>query len=426
MNTTEIEKNRVLLVGVLTSTQAIDPSYDIEYDLLELSNLCESCNMEVIDKITQNLDEINSKSYVGKGKLEEIKMMINSYDINTIVCNDELSPAQIENLEKELEVTIFDRTYVILKIFKSRAKTKEAIVQVEIASLKYMLPRLTGMRKGLSRQSGGKNKGKGETQLELDRRRIEARISFLNNELKELTKERQFQREKRKKNNMLIVSLVGYTNSGKSSTMNAILTKYAKDRVLEKSVFEKDMLFATLETSTRFVKLNSNLEFLLTDTVGFINKLPHTLIEAFKSTLEEIKEADLIVHVVDASNAHYNEQVETTNHVLNEIGAKDIPVLYAFNKMDKLTDYFYVPSNYECAVRYSAKNDIDELVKSIEVNLFKDYKLATFVFPYDKGNLVSLINEKSKIVNTKYKENIIVEAYVSEYLYNYLQEYLMK
>ena len=359
----EIEREKAILLGVVFSNENVDINEDLE----ELSNLCEACGIETVEKVCQNLHEINPKTYIGSGKIEEIRMIKDSYDADLVVCNDELSPSQIENLENALKIKVIDRTYVILEIFKRRAKTKEALLQVEIASLKYFLPRLKGLREGLSRQGGGKNRGKGEKQIELDRRQIEKRITFLNNELKELVKNRQNQRDRRKKNNMKSVALVGYTNSGKSTTLNAILEKYSNTYQEDKLVFEKDMLFATLETSTRLIKLDNNLEFLLTDTVGFINKLPHSLVEAFKSTLEEIKEADLIVEVIDASSANYQMNIEVTNSVLKEIGADNIPILYAFNKIDKLDSYFFIDSIYENALRYSAKtkDSLDELCKKI-------------------------------------------------------------
>ncbi len=413
------KKNRVLIVAVCKDNNP--ENYDFEYDLKELENLVNACDMEVVDRVTQNLSIFNPKTYVGSGKIEEIRMIKDSLDVDTIVTNDELSPVQIESLEKSLEVTVFDRTYIILEIFRRRANTKEAKLQVEIASLKYMLPRLVGLRKGLSRQGSGKNKGQGEKQLELDRRLIESRISFLYKELKELTEERKFQRIKRKRNNMLIASLVGYTNSGKSSTLNAIV------RNQDKQVFEKDMLFATLETSTRHVKLDNNLEFLLTDTVGFVNKLPHTLVEAFKSTLEEINESDLIIHVIDSSNDHYPEQIKITNEVINEIGANNIPVLYAFNKIDKVEGYFYVPNQYDPAIKYSAKDErINDLINKVEEMLFSSFHNVTFKIPYDKSNLLNTINNSSKVLSTKYEDYIYIDAYVSDYLFNYLNEYIVK
>ena len=420
----EIEREKAILLGVVFSNENVDINEDLE----ELSNLCEACGIETVEKVCQNLHEINPKTYIGSGKIEEIRMIKDSYDADLVVCNDELSPSQIENLENALKIKVIDRTYVILEIFKRRAKTKEALLQVEIASLKYFLPRLKGLREGLSRQGGGKNRGKGEKQIELDRRQIEKRISFLNNELKELVKNRQNQRDRRKKNNMKSVALVGYTNSGKSTTLNAILEKYSNTYQEDKLVFEKDMLFATLETSTRLIKLDNNLEFLLTDTVGFINKLPHSLVEAFKSTLEEIKEANLIVEVIDASSSNYQMNIEVTNSVLKEIGADNIPILYAFNKIDKLDSYFFIDSIYENALRYSAKtkDSLDELCKKIEEMLFNGYHQVSLVFDYDESKLLSMVNENAKVLSIKYEDKIKVEALVSDYLYNYLNKHIVK
>ncbi|MBP5408287.1 MAG: GTPase HflX [Bacilli bacterium] len=421
------ERNKVIIVSVFETNKKQDES-DYLDDIKELENLVLSCEMDVLDKISQNLTEINPKTYVGSGKIEEIRMMVDSLEADTIVCNDELSPAQIENLEDLLKIRVLDRTYIILEIFRRRAKTKEAKIQVEIASLKYFLPRLAGLRTGLSRQGGGssaRNKGKGEKQIDLDRRQIEARIYQLKQELSQIIKTRVLQREKRNKNNMLSVCLVGYTNSGKSSTLNEILKHFSKNYSQDKQVFEKDLLFATLDTSTRLVKLDNNLEFLLTDTVGFINKLPHMLVESFKSTLEEIKEADLVIHVVDSSNKNYKMQIETTKKVLKEIEADNIEVLYAFNKQDLLDSYFFVDSEYENAVRYSAKTGegLNDLIEEIQKLLFKNYHNATYKIPYDKQNLVSLINEKAKVIKTTYEDYIYIQCFVSDYLYNYLKEY---
>ena len=291
-----------IIVGVNTSKD----EKSFKNEMKELSSLCEACNIEIVEEVTQNLTEQNIKTYIGKGKIEELKIAISATDADVIICNDELTPSQISTLQNILDVLVFDRTYVILEIFKRRAKTKEALLQVDIASLRYMLPRLSGLRSGFSRQRGAggmaHGKGKGETQLEIDRRNIGSRISLLKQELDQLTNNRKVQRVQRKKNNFKTVCLVGYTNSGKSTTLNTLLS-YSKD--VKKEVFEKDMLFATLETSTRKIKLENNRQFLVTDTVGFVSKLPHELVEAFKSTLEEIKECDLILHVVDSSNEHF-------------------------------------------------------------------------------------------------------------------------
>src|SRR5690606_5364432 len=302
-------------------------------------NIAEACNVEVAGEIDQNLERINPSHYVGKGKVEEIKAFYEEADANLVIFNDELSPSQIRNLEADLECKVIDRTVLILDIFAQRAKTREAQLQVEIAHMKYMLPRLVGMRESLGRQSGGvgtKNRGAGETRLELDRRRIEEKITVLSKELEELVAHRQTQRKQRKKKELPVVSLVGYTNAGKSTIMNALMERY--NPAQEKLVFEKDMLFATLETSVRNIPLPDNKAFLLTDTVGFVSKLPHHLVKAFRSTLEEVAEADLLIHVVDFSNPEYERLIKITNETLKDIGITDLPVIYAYNKSD-LTDY---------------------------------------------------------------------------------------
>ena len=398
-------------------------------EMQELKALCEACNIDIVEEVTQNLDEQNIKSYIGKGKLDELKIAINATDADVIICNDELSPSQISNLQNTLDVLVFDRTYVILEIFKRRAKTKEAILQVDIASLKYMLPRLSGLRSGFSRQRGAggmaHGKGKGETQLEIDRRNISSRISLLKKELADLTNNRQVQRQKRKDNNFKTVCLVGYTNSGKSTTLNRLL-QYSKE--IKKEVLEKDMLFATLETSTRKIKLENNCQFLVTDTVGFVNKLPHDLIEAFKSTLEEIKECDLILHVVDASNQNFEDQISATNQVLDSIGVKDIPILYVFNKIDKVDGYFYIPPQYENAIRISSRCDINinNLLLEIQKTLFKPFKTTTFIIPYSKGEIINNLKENANVLEIDYQEFIYVKASVNEYLYNLYNKYEQK
>ena len=414
-----------IIVGVNTSRD--DKSFRNE--MKELSSLCEACNIEIVEEVTQNLDEQNIKTYIGKGKIEELKIAINATDADVIICNDELSPSQISTLQNIVDVLVFDRTYVILEIFKRRAKTREAILQVDIASLRYMLPRLSGLRSGFSRQRGAggmaHGKGKGETQLEIDRRNIGSRISLLKQELEQLTNNRKVQRIQRKKNNFKTVCLVGYTNSGKSTTLNRLLA-YSKD--VRKEVFEKDMLFATLETSTRKIKLENNKQFLVTDTVGFVSKLPHELVEAFKSTLEEIKECDLILHVVDSSNEHFEEQIEATNKVLTGIGVKDIPIIYVFNKIDKHDEYFYIPPKYDNAIRISSKSDIniDKLLNIIQENLFKSFKTTTFIIPYSKGDIINNLKENADVLEIIYEDFIYVKASVNEYLYNLYERYEKK
>lgn len=415
--------------GIIVGVNTYKNDILFKNEMKELSSLCEACNIEIVEEVTQNLDEQNIKTYIGKGKIEELKIAINATDADVIICNDELSPSQISSLQNILEVLVFDRTYVILEIFKRRAKTKEAILQVDIASLRYMLPRLSGLRSGFSRQRGAggmaHGKGKGETQLEIDRRNISSRISILKKELESLTNNRKIQRKQRKENNYKTVCLVGYTNSGKSTTLNRLLT-YSTD--VKKEVFEKDMLFATLETSTRKIKLENNRQFLVTDTVGFVNKLPHDLVEAFKSTLEEISECDLILHVIDASNENFEEQVKATNEVLNSIGVDNIPVIYVFNKIDKLNDYFYIPPKYENAIRISSKQNIniDSLINEIQKSIFKYFKTTTFIIPYSKGEIVNVLKENSNVLEISYDDFIYITASVNEHLYNLYKKYEKK
>jgi GTP-binding protein HflX len=412
---------------VAVNSNRIQSEFDEE--ILELKNLCLACDIEVIEVITQNLDYVNRDTYVGKGKLDEVKASLDSNEIELIIANDELSPAQVVNMENSLEVDIFDRTYIILEIFKQRAKTKEAMLQVDLATKKYLLPRLIGSRKGLSRQRGtgggfARGRGVGEMKIELERRDIYDEISDIKKELQELVKLRKQQRIKRQKNQMKVVSLVGYTNSGKSSTLNSFLNYSV---ALKKEVFEKDMLFATLETSTRLIKTPRNLQFLLTDTVGFVSKLPHQLVEAFKSTLEEIVESDLIIHIVDSSNPNFEKQIEVTNHVLKEIGVKDIPIIYAFNKIDLHENYFYIPASYSDAIRISARTgrNIELLISKIEDELFKSYHNVILNIPFEKANLVNLVKEGGIVEKIETNDfGYSIEAKISDYLYEVVRDYI--
>ena len=390
---------RATLVGVDLNN---DKNFD--YSVEELKNLAEACSVEVADVLTQKLERVNSAHYIGSGKVEEVAHLVAKNDANLVIFNDELSPSQIRNLEHELQCKVIDRTILILDIFASRAKTREAQLQVEVAQLKYMMPRLIGLNASLSRQAGGiGSKGPGEKKLELDRRRIEEQIHKLNKELDALVLARQNQRKLRKKNATPVVALVGYTNAGKSTTMNALLN--VSNAEADKSVFEKNMLFATLETSTRQIQLPDNKQFLLTDTVGFVSKLPHQLVKAFRSTLEEVTEADLLLHVVDLSHPEFQAQIEITNKVLDELGVKETPMVYVYNKAD-LVDNEFTPSTQE-AVRISAKNltNIDTLINSIKSHLFHHYVKETFLIPYDKGNIISYLNDHATVFETEYLDN---------------------
>lgn len=423
----EIEElTKAIIVGVNTGNEE-----DFSYQFTELANLCEARGIEVVDNVIQNLPHPNNKSYVGSGKLTEIATLKDAYGIDLIVVLDELSPVQLKNMEDALNCEVIDRTMLILEIFQLRAKTKEAILQVEIANLKYMLPRLVGSYTNLSRIGGGggggagARRGSGETKLEEDRRHIERRIQKATEELKEIVLSRQVARKARKANNTKTVAFVGYTNAGKSSTINTLLNYFDKDS--DKQVFVKNMLFATLETSTRSIKLPTNQEFLITDTVGFVSNLPHHLIESFKSTLEEIKEADLIVHVVDASSPYAQTQIATTIEVLNEIGVIDIPTVYALNKVDLVKNKMFLPKVDKDAILISNETNegIKDLIEYIKNSLFNDEITCKLLLPYDKGDIFTTLKEKAHVHNFSYENNgIVVEVTLSRYLYNLYNKYL--
>lgn len=395
----EQPKQKAVIVGVQLQNQT-----DFAYSMEELRNLAAACYIEVADELSQKASRINPSHYIGTGKIQELLALLEAHDAQVVIFNDELSPSQIRNLEAALERTVIDRTILILDIFAERAKTREAQLQVEVARLQYMLPRLVGLRASLGRQGGGaglKNRGAGETKLELDRRRIEERITALQAELDKLVARRQIQRKQRQKNEVPVVCLVGYTNTGKSSLMNALLEKYNPETT--KQVFAQDMLFATLETSVRSIDLPDKKSFLLTDTVGFVSQLPHHLVKAFRSTLEEVTEADLLVHVVDYSHEEYEQLVSVTNDTLKELRAYDIPTIYAYNKCD-LTEHPY-PAVTGDDVYLSARNrsGLDELIQVIRDHIFDDYMKCELLIPFSQGRLVAYFNEHAHVEATEYE-----------------------
>ena len=358
------KKERTLLLGV-----DLHDGEDFERSMQELWNLAKACNMEPVGQVVQNLPKLHQALYMGKGKLLEVKEYVETEEIDLLIFDRSLTPTQLRNLQNILDCPILDRTTLILEIFAVRAKTREAKLQVEYAGLQYVLPRLTGMHKALSRQGGGSglaNKGAGEKKLELDRRRIEKRMSELGKELKKIVQERETQRKKRQGSRVPRVALVGYTNAGKSTLMNRMLDQYMRDA--SKKVLEKDMLFATLDTTVRRISPGHGQEFLLSDTVGFIHQLPAALIKAFRSTLEEAKEADLLLHVLDYSDESYRKQREVTEETLRDLGAGDIPVIYVCNKADRCMEADQLPVIRGDRICMSARTGagIPELVEMIQ------------------------------------------------------------
>ena len=413
-------RKRGIIVGI-----NINNKNNFEESIIELKNLCIACDIEIVGEMEQNLKKINPTFYMGSGKIEELRDLIEEMNAEIIVFNNELSASQIKNIEEEVKCSIIDRTALILDIFANRAKTREAKLQVEVARLQYELPRLIGANENLGRQSGGvgtKNRGAGETKLELDRRRIEDRIASLNKELEILKYQRNTQKNKRKKSSIPNVALVGYTNAGKSSVMNVLVEKFINKE--DKKVFEKNMLFATLETYVRNIKLHNNKSFLLYDTVGFVGDLPHNLVKAFRSTLEEVCDADLLVHIIDISNPNYKNQIDVTNETLSQIGADNIPMIYVYNKID-LIDLDKLDNN---KILISAKRDIgiDRLIESICEKVFENYIRFKLKIPYSEGKMISNIMENATILDSEYIEDgVIFNIECSEKEYVQYKQYII-
>lgn len=394
---------KVLLVGVDTGEEQ-----DFEHSMEELASLAEAAYKQVVGVITQRMEAVNKALYIGTGKVLEVKEYAAQCGAEEIVFDNLLSPSQIRNLARELELPILDRNNLILDIFALRAKTKEAKLQVEAARLQYMLPRLVGMRENLSRQGGTggsmSNKGAGETKLELDRRKIEHRISELKKELGQISRTRETMRKHRGQSRIPQVALVGYTNAGKSTIMNRMVEQYGSGR--EKTVLEKDMLFATLDTSVRSIQTGDNKPFFIVDTVGFIHKLPHGLVEAFHATLEEVRYADLVVQVVDFSDEHYRQQSEVTDRTLRELQAADIPRIVVYNKADKC-EMQELPKQRGDHLYMSAKNGcgIEELIELIKEKVYADFVDRCFLIPYDQGSISAYFMDNAVVLEQEYREN---------------------
>ena len=401
-------KERVILVGVST-----DDNDDTQKSLDELEELVATAGAVVVGRVVQNLDQIHPGTYVGKGKLEEIKDMLWELEATGIICDDELTPVQLGNMEDALDTKVMDRTLIILDIFAGRAATNEGKIQVELAQLKYRQSRLTGLGKSLSRLGGGiGTRGPGEKKLEMDRRLIKDRIAQLNRELKDVKRHREVTREQRNRNKIPVVAIVGYTNAGKSTLLN---------KLTGAGVLEEDKLFATLDPTTRNLKLPSKQEVLMTDTVGFIRKLPHHLIEAFRSTLEEAKYADIILHVVDASNPQVDEQMYIVYETLQNLEVKNKPIITAFNKQDKLEGNPILRDfKADHIVRISAKHGdgLDELQNTIEEVLRSQKVLIEKVYPYAEAGKIQLIRKYGELLEESYQEDgIFARGYVPVEIY---------
>lgn len=420
---------RVILAGL-----DLDDGRNFACSMEELEELAKAADMEVVGAMSQRASAVNKAFYIGTGKVEQVRQLAAESGADLVIFDNALSPMQLRNLQKELKLAVMDRTTLILEIFSKRARTREAKLQVETASLQYMLPRLVGLHDALSRQGGASgamsSKGAGEKKLELDRRHIEARLAALRRELARVEKDRETQRKQRLKSAIPSVSLVGYTNAGKSTVMNALIDRYTCGE--EKKVLEKDMLFATLDTTVRKMEGEGGKSFLLSDTVGFIDELPHNLVKAFRSTLEEVKNADLLLHVIDYSDESYREHMKVTEKTLEELGAGKIPVICIFNKLDlKAGEVLTGEEEYP---RIAGNNifmaagkglGIEELVSLIEKNLFGKRKEYELMIPYTAGGVFSDLSGKAYIKAYEYREaGIYVRAALDEKMAGRYKKYV--
>lgn len=404
-------EEKVILIGV--SEQEGD---DAEDSLAELAELVKTAGAVVVGTLIQKRENIHPGTYVGTGKVDEIAQLLAATGATGIVCDDELSPAQMKNLESILATKVMDRTLIILDIFAARATTSEGKIQVELAQLKYRLSRLSGLGKSMSRLGGGiGTRGPGEKKLEMDRRLINDRIAQLNRELKEVVKHRDITRAKREKNDVPVVAIVGYTNAGKSTLLN---------HLTDAEVLEEDKLFATLDPTTRVLELYGHQQILLTDTVGFIRKLPHHLIEAFKSTLEEAKYADYIFHVVDASNPQMDKQMHIVYETLDRLGVRNKKIVTLFNKMDQRTDDEPLQdfrADHILMISAARNEGLNEIKELLQEMLREDKVYVERVVPYAQAGMIQLVREKGELVSEEYvPEGIAIKAYVPMEVYGKL------
>lgn len=401
-------EERVILVAVRKSDRE-----NTEQSLDELCELASTAGAVTVARVIQNLDNFNPATYIGKGKIDEIKELIIEYDATGIICDDELSPAQMNNLSDALEIKVMDRTLLILDIFAARANTNEGKIQVELAQLRYRSSRLSGLGNALSRLGGGiGTRGPGETKLEMDRRIIHERIGQLKHELEAVVTHRELTRSQRSRSNIPVVAIVGYTNAGKSTLLNTLTGA---------GILAENKLFATLDPTTRGLELESGQQILLTDTVGFISKLPHHLVEAFKSTLEEAVYADIILHVVDASNPAMDSQMYVVYDTLEKLGAGDKPIITAFNKIEIAGNKVLKDFKADKTVNISALHGdgLTELKDTIEEVLIESKIYIEKTYSYTEASKISLIRKYGQLISEEYvAEGIEVKAYVPTEIYD--------
>lgn len=420
---------RALIVGVHINTdRKSSAAFALAMD--EMSSLVKACDMQPVGSIEQNMEHANTATYIGAGKVDEVRAAAAALEADIVVFDNGLSPIQLRNLQKELDCPVIDRTTLILEIFSTRAQTREAKLQVEVARLQYMLPRLVGLHAALSRQGGTSgsmsSRGVGEKKLELDRRRLEQRLTSMKRELEEISGERRTQRKRRAESGLPRVTLVGYTNAGKSTVMNMLLSAYGIKE--EKHVLEKDMLFATLDTTVRRIAPPERNAFLLSDTVGFISNLPHGLVKAFRSTLEEVKEADLLLQIIDYSDENHREHMSVTADTLRDLGAGDVPMIYVFNKADLCGMGEFAAVQGEDKIYMSAKsqNGIDALLTLISGKLSGGYRDCKLLIPYKRGDIVSYLNDNAVVYETAYQEHgVYLEANMTVQDAGRFREYLL-
>lgn len=417
-DTAKIEE-KVILVAVEMDERSSRSAMDTEACLNELEELVNTAGGTVVARSIQKRERVHTGHYLGKGKIEELKMMVEAFGATGVVCDDELSPAQLKNMEKMLETKVIDRTIVILDIFAGRAISGEGKIQVELAQLKYRLSRLTGMGASLSRLGGGiGTRGPGEKKLETDRRYIKERIAELNSAAKEIQTHRELLRSQRGKKGTPVVSLVGYTNAGKSTLLN---------KLSDADVLAEDKLFATLDTTTRKVALPNGSEILLTDTVGFIQKLPHHLVQAFRATLEELQYADILLHVVDASNPNRLEQMQVVYKTLEDLGCAETPVITIMNKMDREIE-LPLPADQRAVAmqQVSAENGsgLPEMLSCIE-NILKSFRRSMVALvPYTEGGLIGWVHGRCEIIREEHTpEGVLLEVFVDEESANRLERF---